>query len=90
LNASLHWNPFEKLMLNATAYVFGGAPYLRADNTDGRGGGGADLGFGLEYAFSKKISAWLDLNNLLNSRYARWNNYPVYGLNVLGGLRLRF
>ncbi len=90
LNASVQWRPINKLTLSGTAYLFGGSPYLLSDNTDGRGEGGADLGMGAEYAITPKISAWFELNNLLNSRYARWNNYEVYGTNVLGGVRFRF
>jgi hypothetical protein len=90
MNASVHWRPANKLLLNGTAYLFAGGPYLRSDNTDAQGGGGADLSIGMEYAVTRNWSAWLGLNNLLNSRYARWNNYPVYGLNILGGVRFRF
>ena len=90
MNASVHWRPANKLLLNGTAYLFAGGPYLGSDNTDAQGGGGADLSIGMEYAVTRNWSAWLGLNNLLNSRYARWNNYPVYGLNILGGVRFRF
>jgi hypothetical protein len=30
------------------------------------------------------------MNNLFNNRYERWNQYPVFGFNVLGGVTFAF
>ena len=49
-----------------------------------------DLSLGAEYRFSKAFSAWLNLNNLTNSRHLYWTNYPSYRLNFLGGLSYSF
>lgn len=49
-----------------------------------------DLGGGAEYSFIPRLSAFLQVNNLLNNKYQRWYGYDVYGLNVFGGLRLKF
>jgi hypothetical protein len=32
----------------------------------------------------------MDVNNIFNTKYERWNNYPVYGLNLMGGVRVNF
>jgi outer membrane receptor protein involved in Fe transport len=36
------------------------------------------------------FAAWLDVNNIFNTKYQRWHNYEVYGLNLLGGVRVSF
>jgi hypothetical protein len=50
----------------------------------------ADLGTGAEYSFIPRLSAFVQINNLLNSKYQRWQGYQVYGFNIYGGLRLKF
>lgn len=50
----------------------------------------ADANLGLEYRYNKRISAFLNLNNLAAQRYKRWYNYPVQGFQVMGGVTFRF
>lgn len=52
--------------------------------------GYADLSLGLEYRYTKVLSAFLNFNNLLNARYYRWNGYPSYRFNVMGGVAYSF
>ena len=52
--------------------------------------GGTDISAGAEFKINKQFSAWLDFDNILNSKYERWNNYPVYGLQVIGGILIHF
>jgi len=49
-----------------------------------------EIGTAGEYQIIPRLSAFLTLNNLLNNRYQRWYHYEAYGLNVFGGLRLKF
>ena len=49
-----------------------------------------DLSLSLEYKVSKKIGVFIQGNNLLNHSYLQFINYPVVGLNILGGLSIRF
>lgn len=49
-----------------------------------------DISAGIDYRFKKKLSAFVQANNLLGTRYMRWNNYPVYGFNILGGITMIF
>jgi hypothetical protein len=56
----------------------------------GRDGGLYDLGIGGSFYFGKYFGAFLDINNILNNRRARWHNYPIFGTNVLVGLTARF
>jgi hypothetical protein len=49
-----------------------------------------DLSIGAEYWISQHFGAFLDINNMLNNKRQRWVNYPIYGINVLGGITARF
>lgn len=49
-----------------------------------------DLGAGAEYMIIPRLSLFLQINNLLNSKNERWMGYQAYGLNVFGGLRFKF
>ena len=49
-----------------------------------------DVNFGLEYKYNKRLSAFLNVNNLLNKQYRRWNQYSSYGINFLGGFSYAF
>ena len=89
-NTSLRWWAFKQVLLKGDFYMFGGGNYLAKNNTAKTFSGGTDLSAGMEFKVNKTFSAWLDVNNILNNKYQRWHNYEVYGLNVLGGVRITF
>jgi hypothetical protein len=49
-----------------------------------------DISVGVDYRFKKKLSVFVQANNLASSRYQRWYSYPVYGFNIIGGLTMIF
>ncbi len=49
-----------------------------------------DANLGIEYRYNKRLSAFLDLNNILGQKYQRWANFPVYSFNLLGGITYSF
>jgi len=49
-----------------------------------------DLNLGLEYRYSKILSWFINLNNILGQRYFLWNNYPSYRFNFLLGVTYSF
>ncbi len=49
-----------------------------------------DVNLNGEYLFTNNLGAFLQLNNLADSRYIRWQNYEGLGLNVLAGISVRF
>ena len=89
-NASLRWWAFKQLLVKSDINIFAGSPTLLANGTNINLAGGVDVSAGLEFNINKKFAAWLDVNNILNNKYQRWNNYQVYGLNVLGGIKFSF
>jgi hypothetical protein len=50
----------------------------------------ADLSLGLEYRYTKLLSAFLNFNNIGNVRYFHWNNYPSQRFNFMGGITFAF
>lgn len=79
-----------KASFRANAYI---ADQIAFRNTEGKVVSGQalfDIGIGGSYYFTDNIGVFLDINNLLNNKRERWLNYPIYGLNVLGGITARF
>jgi outer membrane receptor protein involved in Fe transport len=52
--------------------------------------GATDLNAGLEFRITKNINLWTQFNNIFNKEYRRWNQYPVYGFNFVGGVVFSF
>lgn len=88
-NVGLGWQPVKDLMLNADLNAWNG-PRYRKFGSDFKGDNVLDLGLGAEYKITKNIEVWLRANNLFNQEYERWNQYPVYGFNILGGVVVYF
>lgn len=49
-----------------------------------------DLNLGVEYSFNKKLSTFLQLNNLLSRNYQFYQYYPVRGFNLMLGATYSF
>lgn len=88
--SSLRWWAFKQVMLKADFYAFGAGHYLEKGNNSRRYDPGSDLSAGVEFKINKTFSAWMDVNNILNTKYERWHNYEVLGLNLMGGVRINF
>ena len=52
--------------------------------------GCADWSIGAEYRFIKRMTVFLDLNNILSQRYYMWYDYPSYRFNFMVGLTVDF
>ncbi|MGF1923170.1 MAG: hypothetical protein ACQUHE_03245 [Bacteroidia bacterium] len=52
--------------------------------------GFVDLGVAADYKINNKFSAFLKINNLLNTNYSKYLYYNVNGLNAFGGLTYSF
>ncbi|MBT8221410.1 MAG: hypothetical protein KJP00_16400 [Bacteroidia bacterium] len=80
----------DKLLLRADLYVANGVPYKNAlDQTDNLKAL-LDLSVGGEYRVTDGVGVFLQANNLTNNKRERWQRYPTFGLNVLGGIVARF
>ena len=90
VTGSLRWNAFKEVLIKGDIAAFSGAKALLSNGSQKNMKGGTDISAGAEFKINKQFSAWLDLDNILNSKYERWNNYPVYGLQVIGGVLIHF
>ncbi len=89
-NANLRWQIIRDLWFKADLWAFDGGAY-RDLNKDARTGkGGFDLNAGLEFRIARQFNLWLQMNDIFNDKYQRWNQYPVYGFNILGGVIFTF
>jgi hypothetical protein len=89
-NADLRWQIMKDLWIKGDLWLFDGAPYLGPDNLGHSSAGGADLSAGIEFRIARQVNLWLQMNNIFNDTYQRWNQYQVYGFNILGGIIFSF
>jgi len=45
---------------------------------------------GAEYRYTKKLSAFIQFNNIASSPYNKWEDYPTQRFGILGGLTYSF
>ncbi|MBX3241239.1 MAG: hypothetical protein KIT80_17150 [Chitinophagaceae bacterium] len=90
LSAALRWRVLKDLWLKSDLFVFEGAKFMNADGSVGRGRSPFDLNAGLEFKVTKQFNLWVQANNVFNTRYQRWNQYDVFGFNILGGIVFNF
>jgi outer membrane receptor protein involved in Fe transport len=84
LSASVHSinRQFARVITSDTL----GLPNIRQEELKGI----VDVNVGAEYRYSKRIGMFLQLNNILNTRYYRYMHYPLQRFNALGGITLSF
>ena len=80
----------NRLLLQGDGYLARGVNYLNDQQAKDRLGSLLDLSFSAHYQVIRNAGVWLQLNNLNNNKRERWHRYPTYGLNILGGVFLRF
>jgi len=86
LTGSLKWKLLKDLQIKAEAYFRDGVPYLSKSMVSQKLDPMADLNLGAEFTVLPRLNIWIQMNNLLNNTYQRWNQYEVLGFNVLGGV----
>ncbi len=67
-----------------------GKRYALVNNTAKELDAVLDINLGLEYRYTKVLSGFLQLNNILSSDNYMWNYYPTYGFNVMAGITYSF
>ncbi len=80
----------KDLWLKGDLFAWGGPDYRKKDGSAGKLDGAVDLNAGLEFKITKNLNLWTQFNNLFNKQYQRWNQYPVYGFNFVGGIVFSF
>jgi hypothetical protein len=82
--------PIRKLTVTAYLALLNGIYAKDASHNSVKLNMIADVGANAEYQLISRLSAFVQASNLFSDKYQRWNGYPVYGLNIYGGLRLKF
>lgn len=90
LNATLELRPLERLFLTAGLNYWDGMYARQANGEPLKLPAFLDLNAAAEFNVIKNLSVFLQLNNILGKEYTYWYQYPVYGFNILGGLRFKF
>ncbi len=86
----MQWNPLHQLQVKADLFYRTGVVYRDALLQAKRLSPAIDVNLGLEFSLQPKLNIWLQMNNLFNNIYQRWNQYPVFGFNVMGGVVYSF
>jgi hypothetical protein len=87
---ALRLQVLKDLYVTTDLYTFDGPLYIKKGGGRGNLPSAMDLSAGLEFRIVKSVKLWAQFNNMLNSQYQRWNQYPVYGFNFLGGVVFSF
>lgn len=82
--------PLPKLTVTAYLALLGGIYALDNNHNSILLNPIFDIGGNAEYQIIPRLSAFIQINNLLNNTYQRWYGYQAYGINIYGGLRLKF
>lgn len=91
--------PFEKLLIQANLNFMGGLK-ARGDVSDAAISPQdievitlktiADLQLKVDFKITDRLSVFAEGNNILNGNNARWLNYPVRGIQLIGGASFKF
>lgn len=90
LTGTLRWQIFKDFLVKGDVFFWDGAPYMDALKESRKLDPAIDLNAGVEFTILPKLNAWVQLNNLFNNKYQRWNQYPVLGFNVQAGVIYSF
>lgn len=92
MTLSARYNLRDKIIAQADVFVSGDrwAKSGRRFGEETKLEGFVDMNMKLEYRYSKVLSGYVKLQNMLSNNYSIWNNYPVYGLHAYGGITYSF
>lgn len=90
LSTNLKWQLLKDLFLNVDLWTWDGARYRGKNGESFKGESAFDLNAGAEFRINKNFNVWMQMNNIMNNRYERWNQYEVFGFNILGGIVYSF
>lgn len=89
-NGSVKWKLLKDLQLKADLYLWDGNAYRTKTMEEKKAAAAADINLGAEFTVMPRLNLWIQMNNVLNNTYQRWNQYSVLGFTVLGGVVYSF
>jgi len=90
LTTTARWQLIKDLFLRVDLLTWDGPQYRTKTGEAFKNQGGFDLNAGAEFRITKNFNLWFQMNNILNNNYQRWNQYDVFGFNILGGVTYSF
>lgn len=106
LRVNNQFTPLARLIVQANLNLMGGIKARGNDLNDTLGNSGpgqspvsyevvklksiADLQLKADYGVTDRISIFVEANNVLNGKNMRWLNYPVRGIQFIGGASFKF
>jgi len=90
INGTLRWKVLNDLTLKSDVFFFDGSYYRNTKMLGSKLNPAFDANLGAEFPVMKKMNAWIQLNNFLNDKYQRWNQYQVLGFQLLAGVVYSF
>jgi len=80
----------EKLVVSAELNLMDRIFYTDNFSTEFLGNSQIDFSVGVDFFITENVGLWVRANNLLDRAYLRFNGYPEFGRNFLGGLFVKF
>lgn len=80
----------DKLIISADLNLMDKISYIDQSAANQLGNSQIDFSMGVDFFVTDNIGLWVRGNNLLDREYLRFNNYPEFGRNLLGGLLVKF
>jgi hypothetical protein len=90
VTGALRWNVLKDLIIKSDAFFWDGPQYRNKALGSQKQKAAFDMNAGAEFTVLPRLNVWLQFNNIFNNEYERWNQYPVLGFNVLGGIVYSF
>jgi hypothetical protein len=87
---SVVYQVMEKLSTKADFIAYGSRWALPADGKMQKLSGFVDINLSATYKITDSFFIFANINNIASAKYQRWYNYPTYGINVIGGLKMVF
>lgn len=90
VTAALRWQVLKDVTLKSDFFFWDGPQYRNKFAQSRKQKAAIDWSAGVEFSVMRKLSLWVQFNNMLQNEYQRWNQYQVLGFNVLGGVVYSF
>ncbi len=91
VNGSVQYQSLnKKLLLTAETFINDAIPFKDDLNNTGKSQLLLDISLGADYHITKNFGLFVQANNLANSIWRRWYQYPTFGINAVGGITVKF
>ena len=90
ISGTVKYKILKDVYLKGDLFFWDGAYYRVQTIQSGKSSAAFDLNLGAEYKVLNRLNLYIDFNNLFNNQYQRWNQYNVFGFNIVGGVVYSF